>query len=109
VYYVVAEALTNVAKHSGAEKARVRVSVGRAGRDLEDADGPAPAGRARRDLDGDDVVQVVVTDDGVGGAVSQPGHGLAGLAGRVAAAGGTLGVVSPVGGPTRIEVTLPCA
>jgi signal transduction histidine kinase len=86
VYYVVAEALTNVAKHSGAGKARVSVSL-------------AP----------DDVVHVVIADDGVGGAVQRPGHGLAGLAGRVAAAGGTLAVDSPAGGPTRIEVTLPCA
>lgn len=89
VYYVVAEALTNVAKHSGAQAAGVAVSL---------VTGPADA-----------VVHVVVSDDGVGGARPRPGHGLAGLAGRVAAAGGTLGVVSPAGGPTRIEVTLPCA
>jgi signal transduction histidine kinase len=86
VYYVVAEALTNVAKHSGAGKAVVSVS-----------------------LASDAVVRVVIADDGVGGAVQRPGHGLAGLAGRVAAAGGTLSVDSPAGGPTRIEVTLPCA
>ncbi len=92
IYYVVAEALTNVAKHSGAGEARVRVSVGRARRDL-----PAPE------------VHVTITDNGVGGAVLSPGHGLAGLAGRVAAAGGTLAVDSPAGGPTRIEVNLPCA
>jgi signal transduction histidine kinase len=85
VYYVVAEALTNVAKHSGAGVARVVVRVS------------------------GDVVDVVISDDGVGGAVPRPGHGLAGLAGRVAAAGGTLAVDSPAGGPTRIEVTLPCA
>ena len=85
VYYVVAEALTNVAKHSGAGKARVSVSLD------------------------DEVARVAITDDGAGGAVRRPGHGLAGLAGRVAAAGGTLTVDSPAGGPTRIEVTLPCA
>jgi signal transduction histidine kinase len=92
IYYVVAEALTNVAKHSGADEARVLVSVG----------------RARQDLPGPEV-RVTITDDGVGGAVLSPGHGLAGLAGRVAAAGGTLAVDSPAGGPTRIEVNLPCA
>lgn len=94
VYYVVAEALTNVAKHSGAEKAVVSVSLA-----------SPEAGRARRDPE----VQVAIIDDGAGGAVQQPGHGLAGLAGRVAAAGGALTVDSPTGGPTRIEVTLPCA
>ncbi|WP_165362684.1 sensor histidine kinase [Promicromonospora panici] len=91
VYYVVAEALTNVAKHSGAQKTKVRIHVGRACRDLSDP-----------------TVHVTITDDGVGGAVQRPGHGLAGLSGRVAAAGGTLAVESPAGGPTRIEVTLPC-
>lgn len=49
---------------------------------------------------------VVISDDGVGGATLRPGHG---LAGRVAAAGGTFAVDSPAGGLTRIEVTLPCA
>jgi signal transduction histidine kinase len=94
IYYVVAESLTNVAKHAEASKATVTVTLG---------------GRACRDLGGDAVVHVAITDDGVGGAAPQPGHGLAGLAGRVAAAGGTLTVDSPTGGPTRIEVTLPCA
>lgn len=91
IYYVVSEALTNVAKHSGAGEARVRVSVGRARRDL-----PAPE------------VHVTITDNGTGGALPHPGHGLAGLSGRVATAGGTLTVDSPPGGPTKIEVTLPC-
>jgi signal transduction histidine kinase len=95
-YYVVAEALTNVAKHSGAGSAGVSVRV----RGAADVVGEVPEG-------GD--VDVVISDDGVGGAVLSPGHGLAGLAGRVAAAGGTLAVDSPAGGPTRIEVTLPCA
>jgi signal transduction histidine kinase len=95
-YYVVAEALTNVAKHSGAGSAGVSVRV----RGAAGVVGEVPEG-------GD--VDVVISDDGVGGAVLSPGHGLAGLAGRVAAAGGTLAVDSPAGGPTRIEVTLPCA
>lgn len=91
IYYVVSEALTNVAKHSGATAAEVRLTVGRARRDL-----PAPE------------VHVTITDNGTGGALPHPGHGLAGLAGRVATAGGTLTVDSPPGGPTKIEVTLPC-
>ncbi len=97
VYYVVAEALTNVAKHSGAGEAGVLVRVS----------GQAVGAGGGRPEGG--VVHVVISDDGVGGAVARPGHGLAGLAGRVAAAGGTLAVDSPAGGPTRIEVTLPCA
>jgi signal transduction histidine kinase len=91
IYYVVSEALTNVAKHSGAEKAEVRLHVGRACRDPDT-----------------DNVHVTITDNGTGGALPHPGHGLAGLTGRVAAAGGTLTIDSPPGGPTKIEVTLPC-
>ncbi|MEH0935891.1 sensor histidine kinase [Micromonospora psammae] len=82
-YFVVAEALTNVAKHSGASTCRVEVS--RAGGQLD----------------------IVVSDDGVGGAHLAKGHGLAGIADRARAAGGTLDVVSPVGGPTVISATLP--
>lgn len=91
IYYVVSEALTNVAKHSGAENAEVRLTVGRACRDL-----PHPE------------VHVTITDNGTGGALPHPGHGLAGLTSRVATAGGTLTIDSPPGGPTKIEVTLPC-
>ncbi|MFI2486333.1 sensor histidine kinase [Promicromonospora kroppenstedtii] len=92
LYYVVAESLTNVAKHAGAAKAEVRVR----------------AGRARRDSGAGPEIRVEITDNGRGGALPRPGHGLAGLTGRVAAAGGTLTVDSPSGGPTRVEVTLPC-
>ena len=49
-----------------------------------------------------------VTDDGIGGAVVRRGSGLAGLQDRVAAHGGTLEVVSPRGGGTRVEVAIPC-
>jgi signal transduction histidine kinase len=49
-----------------------------------------------------------VLDDGVGGAHVSKGHGLAGLTDRVRAAGGTLTVDSPVGGPTVIRAELPC-
>ena len=52
--------------------------------------------------------RLTVSDDGVGGAVIRRGSGLAGLRDRVAAHGGTLEVVSPVGGGTRVEVALPC-
>jgi signal transduction histidine kinase len=83
-YFVVAEALTNVAKHARASHAAVTVS--RAG----------------------DLLTVAITDDGVGGA-DAGGQGLAGLAGRVAGVDGRLSVSSPLGGPTSIEVLLPCA
>jgi signal transduction histidine kinase len=83
-YFVVAEALTNVAKHSDA---------GMCGVDVIRDDGR---------------LVVVVLDDGVGGAQLAKGHGLAGLADRVRAAGGTLAVNSPTGGPTEIRAELPC-
>jgi signal transduction histidine kinase len=82
-YFVVAEALTNVAKHARASQVTVRV--------------------ARED----DMLAVTVADDGIGGA-DPHGQGLSGLASRVAAVDGRLVISSPPGGPTSIEVTLPC-
>ena len=84
VYFAVAEALTNVAKHSGATTCWVTV-----------ARGPVRVG-------------VEIIDDGDGGAHVAKGHGLAGLADRILGAGGTLDVISPDGGPTTIRVELPC-
>jgi signal transduction histidine kinase len=83
-YFTVAEALTNVAKHAGASLCTVGVR-----------------------LDGQ-WLAVSVTDTGLGGAHLAKGHGLAGLADRVQAAGGRLSVVSPPGGPTEIRAELPC-
>jgi len=83
-YFVVSEALANVAKHSGADVAQVTV------------------------LREGDRLRVVVTDDGLGGAVLAPGHGLAGLADRLRAVDGVLTVDSPRGGPTRLTGDLPC-
>lgn len=83
-YFVVAEALTNIAKHSRATKGRVEV---------------------RRD--GDHLV-VQISDNGSGGADIRPGGGLAGLRDRVAAVEGRLALASPVGGPTMLMVDLPC-
>jgi signal transduction histidine kinase len=83
-YFAVAEALTNVAKHSCAANCWVTV-----------ANGPGRLG-----------IQIV--DDGNGGAHVAKGHGLSGLADRVRATGGTLSVASPAGGPTEIRVELPC-
>jgi signal transduction histidine kinase len=84
-YFVVGEALTNVAKHSRARSVLVRVS----------RRGPTLA--------------VEVTDDGVGGAVVHRAGGLAGLADRVRAVEGTLRLASPAGGPTTLLAELPCA
>jgi signal transduction histidine kinase len=83
-YYVVAEAVTNVSKHSAARKAAVRIGY---------ASG---------------ALRVTVEDDGRGGARLDPGGGLAGLAARVAALDGTFELSSPAGGPTRIEAVIPC-
>ncbi|MCW2758403.1 MAG: histidine kinase [Nocardioidaceae bacterium] len=84
VYFVVAEALTNVAKHAGATSAEV--SVVRTG----------------------DRLTITVTDDGVGGADAAKGSGLAGLAERVRGADGTLVVTSPAGGPTTLVAEVGC-
>jgi signal transduction histidine kinase len=54
------------------------------------------------------VLRLIVADDGVGGAAPVAGRGLAGLADRVAASGGTWALESPSGAGTRIAVELPC-
>ncbi|UMG93474.1 sensor histidine kinase [Nocardioides sp. TF02-7] len=82
-YFVVAESLTNVAKHSGATRAQVRVEV----------------------VDGRLVV--TVDDDGRGGAGPAPGRGLHGLRERLDGVDGSLVVASPDGGPTRVRAEVP--
>ncbi|MGW5448584.1 histidine kinase [Streptomyces asiaticus] len=84
-YFVVSEALANVAKHARAERADV--TVVRAGGTL----------------------RIVVEDDGVGGADATRGSGLGGLAQRAGSVDGTFDINSPRGGPTVITVELPCA
>ena len=84
-YFVVAEALTNIAKHSGASRAAVNVA------------------RQNGHL------TVEVRDDGIGGADAKRGTGLAGMVDRVTAVDGTVRLSSPVGGPTILTVELPCA
>lgn len=83
-YFVVAEALTNVAKHSRARAAVVR---------LAERDG---------------LLIIEVHDDGIGGAAEADGGGLRGLHDRVAGVEGRLRIASPVGGPTVVSVELPC-
>jgi len=83
-YFVVVEALANVAKHSGARQAWVSAHVAH------------------------DRLRLEVSDDGRGGADPAKGSGLVGLADRVAAVDGTVAVSSPAGGPTRVRVEIPC-
>lgn len=82
-YFVVAEALTNVVKHSGASRADVTLVV----------------------VDG--ALQVTVDDDGRGGAAARAGHGLSGLQERLDGVDGRLLLASPEGGPTRLRAEVP--
>ncbi|MEU8273670.1 sensor histidine kinase [Microbispora bryophytorum] len=85
IYFVTAESLTNVAKHSRATSCSVGlVRIG-------------------------DTLLLTIGDDGVGGAHVAKGHGLSGLADRLRAVDGELSVRSPVGGPTLITAEVPCA
>ncbi len=84
-YFVASEALANVTKHAQASKASVTA--------------------ARRD----GTVEIVVEDDGIGGARADGGSGLRGLADRIEALGGRLTIESPAGGGTRIVGEIPCA
>lgn len=90
VYFCVAESLTNAAKHSRASSCRVTV-------------------RLREDDPARPVLWARIEDDGIGGARVVPGGGLDGLSNRVLAAGGTIRIDSPQGGPTAVEVNVPCA
>ena len=85
-YFTVAEALTNIAKHSRATHASVVVEGG-----------PRGGGTLR----------LVITDDGIGGA-DPAGGGLSGLADRISGVDGMLSVESPSGGPTIVSAVLPC-
>ena len=82
-YFVISEALANVTKYAKATKAKVRV----------------------RGLD--DHLSIEVEDDGIGGADPRSGSGLRGLADRLAALDGTITIVSPIGGGTRISAQIP--
>jgi signal transduction histidine kinase len=83
-FFVVSEALTNIAKHAQASSAQVE--VGREG----------------------DLLHLAVHDNGRGGADLNAGTGLRGLAQRIGSVDGTLHIDSPRGGPTTIRVELPC-
>ncbi len=83
-YFVVAEALTNVAKHARVDSATVRAVIAENG-----------------------AMQLEISDEGRGGADARGGTGLRGLADRVEAGGGSLEVDSPPGGGTRIRALIP--
>ena len=83
-YFIVSEALANVSKHARATRATVSL-------------------RRQRD-----VLRIEVCDDGVGGADSDRGSGIDGLADRAAAVGGSLAVESAPGAGTRLYAELPC-
>jgi signal transduction histidine kinase len=83
VYYVVSEALANAAKHAQASVISVNVAAGGS------------------------VIDVTVSDDGVGGADPSRGSGLTGLRDRVAALGGTIEIASADGGGTRLHSRIP--
>ncbi|TYC14445.1 sensor histidine kinase [Actinomadura syzygii] len=83
-YFVTAEALTNVSRHSRARHALVTVR----------RDGPR--------------LRLRIEDDGVGGADARRGSGIAGIRSRIEAHDGRLVLTSPPGGPTILEVELPC-
>ncbi|WP_426319670.1 sensor histidine kinase [Microbacterium sp. E-13] len=89
VYFVVAELMTNVVKHSGATGATLRTALRR-----------NAAGTATH-------LDVWVVDNGRGGAVVTSGHGLEGLRERVAGLRGEFTVTSPVGGPTSVGAHIP--
>ncbi len=86
VYFAIAESLTNAAKHSRGTHTRATV---------------------RRREDGS--LWARIEDDGIGGAMVIPGGGLDGISNRVLAAGGSVRLDSPAGGPTALEVSVPCA
>ncbi|GGA75523.1 two-component sensor histidine kinase [Pseudoclavibacter endophyticus] len=85
MYFAIAESITNANKHARATEVRV-TAVER------------PGGK----------LWARIEDDGVGGANPLPGGGIDGVANRVRAAGGTFTLTSPAGGPTTVEVSLPC-
>ncbi|MEU1972567.1 sensor histidine kinase [Microbacterium sp. NPDC019599] len=85
-YFTIAEALTNAAKHSRATECRVVARLRDGG-----------------------MLWARVEDNGIGGAQVVPGGGLDGIVNRVVAAGGTIRIDSPIGGPTSVEVSIPCA
>lgn len=87
-YFVVSEALTNIARHSHAQHARVRIGT--------------------ESTEAGERMHIEVRDDGVGGAAEDGGTGLPGIRRRIEAFEGVVRVESPDGGPTTLQVEIPC-
>jgi signal transduction histidine kinase len=84
-YYIVAESLTNAAKHAAASEVIVRVEI--RGEELH----------------------LAIRDDGIGGADTTKGSGLIGLVDRIEACGGTMTIVSEPGAGTSLDARIPIA
>ncbi|WP_338069624.1 sensor histidine kinase, partial [Phytoactinopolyspora endophytica] len=101
-YFVATESLTNAAKHSDATHCNVTVTL---------EPGSAPSRWSDMDNERDhrsrDVLRVWISDDGRGGAHLGKGHGLTGLADRLAGVDGQLTIDSPPGAGTTINATIP--
>lgn len=99
------ELLANVSKHSHADQVQIDLAAVPAGTPQaheSTTQGPCPT-----QTDQPPVLQVVVRDNGVGGAVVVPGHGLDGVARRMQGLGGSFTLASPAGGPTTITLRIP--
>lgn len=83
-YFVISESLVNANKHSGATAVDLITAVQ------------------------DGWLYITITDNGMGGASTAKGHGLAGLEERLRGVDGRLSIISPTGGPTKIEAVIPC-
>jgi len=84
LYFGIAETITNAVKHAGAQSISIWIEHR------------------------DEVLNVQVVDDGIGGAVIAPGGGLAGISSRLDSFDGTIAVTSPYGGPTVVTMMAPC-
>lgn len=84
VYFVMSEALTNIAKHARADYVVVAIEV---------------TGRTLR---------MTISDNGIGGATLAKGHGLVGLSDRIRGVDGIMNLSSPIGGPTELVAEIPC-
>jgi signal transduction histidine kinase len=84
-YYLISESLANVGKYANASSATVEVARNNG------------------------YIRIEVVDDGIGGADTEGGSGLRGLADRVEALGGRLRIWSPHGGGTLVQAEIPCA
>lgn len=85
VYFVISEALTNIAKHARADYVVVTIEML------------------------DRTLRLSISDNGLGGATLAKGHGLVGLSDRIRGVDGIMNLSSPIGGPTELAAEIPCA